>query len=165
MNTIIEYLQNPMKVGVYNHKLVVDFSGFSDYLKTLIEKHKELYEKIKGGRRKIPKQYLEERLSKLREIIEQLEMMPWHLEGFFKEVVRILMEFSALEGSPEDLSDLFTEERIFHFVTGRIEKTRIRMRKPPVVFESHTIPEAKDVFSIEKSHLSDKKWLFDIVTI
>ena len=40
LDTIIRYLRNPMKVGVYNEKLTVDLSGVHNYLEGLMKKQK-----------------------------------------------------------------------------------------------------------------------------
>lgn len=164
LDTIIKYLQNPMKIGVYNHKSIVDFSGVSDYLKRLIDQYKESYEKAKGKRREYSKQIFEDRLSRLGEALEQLKEENSRYAPFFETLIRTFGEFAMLDEFPEDLRNLFYRERELRLRSGRMRRVRMRMG-PPVIFHSRIIPRIKDVLSIEKEHIDEGKWLFDVVTI
>ena len=164
MDTIIKYLQNPMKIGVYNYKSIIDFSGISDYLQKLIAEYKESFTKAEG-KKKYPRRVFETRLSELGEAIQQLKEERPKSAAFFDSLCRTYREFARLDEFPKELGDLFFREREIKMSSGRVIKAKFRTPKPPVIFDSHLIPASNDILSIEKEQISKGKWLFDVVTV
>lgn len=161
METIINYLQNPMKIGVYNHKSIVDFSNVMDYLKGTIEEYKE---KVKEKKRRLPKQIIESRISRLSESLENLEGQDWGDEKFFSNLISTLLPFACyIEKFREDMANLFYLRPEIKFKNGRVIPPSPRRAKP--IFDSRIFPEVKDVVSVEKERINEKQWLFDVVTI
>lgn len=152
-----------MKIGVYNHKSIVDLSGVLDYLRKMIEKSKESYEKDKGKRR-YPRRRFEHRLSRMNDAIGGLDEQYWDEEDCFEALTRTFREFAMLDEFPMDLGSLFYREREIRLSSGGV--TKRRFRKPlPNIFGSRIMREINDVVSIEKKHVKEAKWLFDVVTI
>ena len=161
METIINYLQNPMKIGVYNHKSIVDFSNVMDYLKGTIEEYKE---KVKEKKRQLPKRVIESRISRLSESLENLEGQYWGDEKFFSNLISTLLPFARyIEKFREDMANLFYLSPEIKFKNGHVIPPSPRRARP--IFNSRIIPEVKDVVSVEKERINEKQWLFDVVTI
>ena len=164
LDTIVKYLHDPMKTGVYNHICIVDFSGVSNYLKELMERYKE--SQAKTAKRGVPRRFLESRLSRFSEELEQLDGEFWGEKDVFKHLSGTFRSFAVVDGFPEEIGKLFYHEREHSLQSGRIVKRKFpRMGSVPNIFDSHIQKEAKDAVSIEKTHISKRKWLFDVVTI
>jgi hypothetical protein len=150
-----------MKIGVYNHKSVVDFSTVSDYLKGLMEEFRKSHEK-EAARKRIPlrREFFEERLSSLKERLEKLTDY-----DFLDNLTETLRAFAALDECPEDMRKLFYREHEVKTFSGAIMKRWRRIYDPPRIFDSRMIPEVKDVVSVGKERLEEKKVLFDVVSI
>lgn len=150
-----------MKVGVYNHISIIDFSGVSDYLKGLMDEYKELREKTKG--RKYPKALFEDRLSRLRQGLENIDEIEWDEDEFSDKIPRALATFARYaDKCPEDIKELFTYK---HEVRMPKRVRTVRLPHPTPIFDSRVIPILNDVVSIEKKHVDEKKWLFDVIII
>lgn len=163
MDIIIKYLRNPMEVGVYNYKCILDFSTLDDYLKSLIDKYKKSLEGKKG----VLKSVSERRISRLSEILkefeEELEVVSD--EEFFEALTKTFQSFAILDDFPVDLINLFYRERERKLPSGKIRKIRIPRGHPTNIFASRIDTGIKDVFAIEKEPINGMKWLFDVVTI
>ena len=155
-----------MKVGVYNAKYILDFSGVSDYLKELIKTYKESYAKLER-KEKPPKRIFENRLSRFSEALEALNEEYWDEDTIFDSLVKTFREFAMMDEFPEDIGKFFYRERERHFPSGRIVTRKVRrpLGRILAIFDSRIHQEAKDVFSIERKHVAKKKWLFDVSTI
>ena len=165
MDTILKYLRNPMEIGVYCSKWIVDFSSLLDYLEELIEKHRKSQDKKipgKGRRTTFLQARLEDRLASLKENLTELKDQSWYTEGVFDVLMRSLREFAQLDEAPKAMRDLFYEERESRFFAGRMRRVR---RRIPNIFESRIIREANDVLVIEKKHISGKKWYFETISV
>lgn len=150
-----------MKIGVYNHKSIVDFSGVMDYLEGLTKEYKESYEKKR--KRRIPRSIFEGKLSRFNEALGQLNES-WYDESFFEKLIGAFAVSASLDQCPEEIVNLFYREREVQLPSGRKRKIRLR-RRIPAIFDSRIIPEVMDVVLVEKEHISGKKWLFDVITI
>lgn len=146
--------------GVYNLKLVIDFSGVSNYLEGLVTEYKESYEKAKE-KKKPPRAMFEQILSRYRDTLELLNVQDWSDKDSLKNVIATLSEFSELDEHRKVMRSLFYTE----ITLGDIIEGMIRRKKTAVVFDSRQIAEAKDVVAIEKKHIDGHRWLFDVVTI
>lgn len=149
MDVIIRYLKNPMEVGVYNLKCILDFSGVVEYLKELMDAYKESAEK---GRTR--KTLANVRIARVSEALKE-----------FEELNRIFRSFAALNNFPENLRKFFYREREIKLPTGEIKKRRVPKLHPTNIFDSYVDAEIKEVFVIEKEHIKHMTWLIDVVTI
>lgn len=159
VDTIIKYLQHPMKVGVYNHISIIDFSGISDYLDGLLGKYKET--QVEAKQRRLPKRILEERLARLEEARKKLTEKKVHVHetGFFEIFIETMGVFCKYSDEcSEEMKDIFTS-------VHKVGKSSIRLPTKTKLFDSHIIPSVNDVIVIEKRHAGERKWLFDASTI
>lgn len=152
-----------MKVGVYNHKCVVDFSDVEKYLNGLIKKYKASYERNK--RKPYPKKIYERKLSQLNEALNEFQETLPSYETFFKDLMKLFRTFSSLEKFPEEVGRLFWREYEVRIAPDKTIKRRRIMRRVPSIFGSRILPEVSDILSINRTHVGKGKWLFDVVTI
>lgn len=146
-----------MEVGVYNCKLIIDFSGVSDYLKELMEEYKE------HGHRKgvLGKFMFQQTLSGLTDTLKELDSQRWSEETIFKTILKAFQRFAHLDNFPKGLKSLFLRKVA---IVGGIA-TEMPLKASAAIFDSRILPEVKDVFSVDKKHISGGKWVFDIITI
>jgi hypothetical protein len=163
VENIFKYLQNPMKMGVYNYKLTVDFSDILDFFNKLMVKYGKIYDKAKG-REGIHKRIFERESTRLSEALEQLKEQPPEAEEFFKRLVRAFRAFARLDEFPKDLGSKFYVEREYKLPTGEAFKRKHWIGSPDI-FNSRILREVGDVLSIERKYINKGKWLFDVVTI
>jgi len=151
-----------MKVGVYNHKSIVDFSNVMGYLKGTIEEYKE---KVKEKKRGPLKQIIESIIARLSESLENLEDQDWSDEKFFSNLLSTILTFARYTEKfrEEDMANLFYVRPEIKFKNGHVIPPLLRRAKP--IFDSRILPEVKDVVSVEKERINEKQWLFDVVTI
>ncbi|MEM3695888.1 MAG: hypothetical protein QXQ94_00075 [Candidatus Bathyarchaeia archaeon] len=132
-------------------------------MKGLIDKYKESCEGKKG----ILRRASDRKISRLNEILkefeEEIEMA--EEETFFETLTRTLQFFATLDEFPTDLGNLLCRQREVKLPSGKIRKIKVPRPHPLNIFVSHVDARVKDVFAIEKEHIKDMEWLFDIVTI
>lgn len=151
-----------MKMGVYNQKCIVDFSGVSDYLRKLFEEYKASTDK-----HRIPKKYLEERYSRYNEDLKNLdEAFPWD-DDFFNKLHQAFRNFALLNNFPKEIGKLFYREKSTTLSSGRVITRKIPLptHVVPLIFSSHINRKCNDIISIERKSVGMKKWLFDIITL
>jgi hypothetical protein len=167
LDTIIKYLKNPMDIGVYNQKAIIDFSGIIDYLEGLLKREKKSSEKAerKIRSRVLPISLAEFKISKMDEALKQLKEEPLNNEEFFERLMRSLRPFALLEEFPNELEIVFFQERETKDLSGKTVVRKRPILHPRNIFESGIVPEINDVYSVDKKHISRGKWLFDAVTI
>lgn len=158
-----------MKIGVSNERLIVDFSRLRDYLRRLGKKQKAKYgeenKKKERSRAVVSLKDIIHRSYWIDEVSKAIEQLSSDSTSFLADLNEILSTFSYSEDFPEDAKDLFMEEITAESPDGKIEKEWIGKAETPIIFDSHIVPEVKDVFSIEKKLIDEDKWLFDTVTI
>lgn len=150
-----------MNVGVYNQKLLVSFSDVVTYFEQFIKNHRARAETTQGT---LSRYVLEQKLTRLSEVLTQLDEQSWHNEDCFKSLTTALSEFVTIEKCPEDIKDLFYRKAKSRVTSGPRMIISLR-RKVPSLFDSHITPKINDVVSIDKTHVSKETWLFDIVTV
>lgn len=161
MDTIVRYLKNPMEIGIYNGVAIIDFSKIPEYFKELIEKLK-----ASDKRPRLPSSIVKERVSRLEEVIEGFGgERPTQVRGrvrkedFFEYLTNAFSLFCRFSNDcPEKMRDIFTRS---HVIGGHAYRLETRTN----IFNSRLLTEFSDVIVIDKRPISNKKWLFDYVTI
>lgn len=152
-----------MQIGVYHCRSTVDFSGVSDYLKELLKGFEEQQEKKEGKRR--PRYAFERMHSRLIETLEELDKTSTSDEGFFRSLVTTYAEFGRLDTFPKEVGDLFFDT-VQLTIGGKPVPSRMRRRRPVLAWmDYHTDSQVKDAVFVERRHLKDATWLFDVTTV
>ncbi len=167
LDTIIKYLQNPMKIGIYNHKVVVDLSVIVEHLETLLNKEKKTFKKTKKQTvSKLLGDFHAKRISRLDEAFDELKNETFVFEDSFETLSKAFRVFAGLDEFPETLVDVFYLRKETKLPSGRIVKRRVaKSGRIPDVFGSCILQELKDVLSVERKRVGKRKWLFDVVAI
>jgi len=167
VETIIDYLQNPMKVGVYNSKIVINMNLFVDYLEKQLGKEKKLLEiKTENKQLRALEKIRNTRISRLTEALEELTQEPLEDEEFFQTLTKTLRVFAGTGELPEILTDIFYRKVTRKLPSGKTMERRLPIyRSETDIFGSRVLKEIKDVISVERKEISSNKWLFDITAI
>lgn len=164
MNTVIEYLKDPMKSGVYNHKCIVDFSGMKEYLTQLAEKIRKSKAQVKI---KVGLISYKRSLSSLESALEEFEEVDIERSGdrLFKDLNKIFHALSRFEEFPEPISKHFSLRRPMHSLSGEVITVRRSILRPSDPFGSRITTEANDALAVGRKRIGKGKWMFDIVAL
>lgn len=166
MDMIVDYLKNPMEIGIRHKKICVDFSDVLGYLQSLMDEYLKLYGSEK---RRASSPFREERannaLTKMKEITPS--------DNYFDLLIETLSEFSHFPSFPEDLGPYFYRELPMRTIDGKpmlkpdgTQMTRHSYRPPPIhIFNSRIMISAKDVLTIDKNKVDGNRYIFDLVSI
>lgn len=156
---IVEYLKNPIAVGVHNLVAVLDFVGVSSYAEGLVTQ----YEKsLEPGGVKGPSPFGSERLPRLKAELDELRGADSFDEDYFAILPRVLAEVAIHCECPPEMKQLFLqEERVT--IRGK-ERVHYRRRRPTVL-SSETLSKSRDVVHISRQHMDEERWLFDVTSI
>ncbi len=140
-----------MAVGVYRLSAVIDFSKLSKYFDNVV---KTLETKFQATNvRKLEKIRVEHRLSELKEALKKHNIDK--KTDFFKSLSNV---FYALYDDDIENKEL---KRIF------VQSLEDDPKTVPAenLFQSYLSKDFSDVVVIEKNHVKDETWLFDIITV
>jgi len=158
---IIEYLKNPIAVGVHNLVAMLDFVGVSNYAEGLVTQYEKSLEST-GAKRPLPP-FGMERLSRLKAELDELRGASSFDEDYFAILPRVLAEVAMHCECPPEMKQLFVqEERVT--IRGK-ERVHYRRRRPVRVFGSETLSKSRDVVHISRQHMDEERWLFDVTSI
>jgi len=141
LETIINYLKNPMEVGIHRYLFIIDFSKFSDYFN-------ELYENYKATRGKtstssIQKQLFENSLERLKDAKDKFTKKKPIDKEYFEILQETFLSFCAMSPDiTEETKNVFTQKFGTH--GARFPKTKN-------IFKSHMLPNLNDIILIEKN--------------
>lgn len=161
---VIEYLKNPIAVGVHNLVAELDFVEVSGYAEGLVTQYEKSVESGVESRvvRKRPAFELE-RLSRLKAELDELKSAGSSDEKYFSIMPRVLAEVAVHCECPLEMRQLFIQE---HRVTIEGKERIIRTRtRPTTVFDSETLSKDRDVVHISRQHMDEERWLFDVTSI
>jgi hypothetical protein len=151
MESIIEYLKNPMAVGVYRHSAVLDFSKLSKYFDDIVKK---LETKTQATNvRKLEKLRLEHRLSELKEALKKHNIDK--KTDYFQSLLNVFYALYDDDNENQELKRIFVHSLEDGSKTVPAEN----------LFQSYLSKDFSDVVVIEKNRVRDETWLFDIMTV
>lgn len=150
MDTIIKYLKNPMKVGVYSYTTILDFSKLLKYFTDFIEELKNREKALKESPRKI---LLEHRIHELEEAVKKHNIEK--AQDYFQSLTNV---FYALY-------DHWKEDPEVRNVFVKSDKGSSKTHPAKDFFQSHILEDFSDVIVIDSKKIANEKWLFEFMTI
>jgi len=174
MDIIVKYLQNPLDVGVYDLKIAANFSATKDYFENFIAKERENFEESvkKHGYPDEVRKAQEERFARYSELVSGLEetferpkLALSHDDAYFRKLTNVMRDFSTLDSFPEKLGKWFYVMRDLKLNPTKIVKHKVSINSDVQFFDSRVAPDLVDVLSVDKKHVNEETWLFDVITI
>jgi hypothetical protein len=174
MDTIVKYLQNPLDIGVYDLEITANFSAAKDYFEKFLAKEQENFEEsvkkhgypdqVRKDQEELFARYSES-VSGLEETFERPKLASSHDEAYFRKLTGVMRDFSRLNSFPEKLGKWFYEMRDLKLNLTQPVKHKVSINGDTQFFDSRVAPDLVDVLSVDKKHVNEYTWLFDVITI